>query len=57
MLTFSSLSSFLPLHSTRLANDNKTAAKAGGKAGERQFTGLIDVYRKTLKTDGIQVRQ
>ncbi len=34
---------------TRLANDAK---KASG-AGEREFNGLIDVYRKTLKTDGI----
>jgi solute carrier family 25 (adenine nucleotide translocator) protein 4/5/6/31 len=34
---------------TRLAND----AKASKKGGERQFNGLIDVYRKTLKTDGI----
>ena len=33
---------------TRLANDNK------GKGGERQFNGLIDVYVKTLKSDGIQ---
>jgi solute carrier family 25 (adenine nucleotide translocator) protein 4/5/6/31 len=33
---------------TRLANDAK------GKGGERQFNGLVDVYRKTLKTDGIQ---
>jgi len=33
---------------TRLANDAK------GKGGERQYNGLIDVYRKTLKTDGIQ---
>lgn len=33
---------------TRLANDAK------GKGGERQFNGLIDVYKKTLKTDGIQ---
>merc|ERR1711881_87624 len=33
---------------TRLANDAK------GKGGERQFNGLIDVYRKTLKSDGIQ---
>lgn len=34
---------------TRLAND----AKASGKAGaERQFNGLIDVYAKTLKSDG-----
>ncbi|CAO2047719.1 unnamed protein product [Urochloa humidicola] len=34
---------------TRLANDAK-AAKGGG---ERQFNGLVDVYRKTLKSDGI----
>ncbi|KAK9664217.1 hypothetical protein RND81_14G026700 [Saponaria officinalis] len=35
---------------TRLANDAKST-KAGG--GERQFNGLIDVYKKTYKTDGI----
>jgi len=34
---------------TRLANDSKAAKKGG----ERQFNGLIDVYTKTLKTDGI----
>ncbi|KAG6438459.1 hypothetical protein SASPL_103402 [Salvia splendens] len=34
---------------TRLAND----AKAAKKGGERQFNGLIDVYRKTLASDGI----
>jgi len=34
---------------TRLANDNKSAKKGG----ERQFNGLLDVYRKTLATDGI----
>ena len=34
---------------TRLANDAKSAGKGGG---ERQFNGLVDVYRKTLKTDG-----
>jgi len=34
---------------TRLAND----AKAAKKGQERQFNGLIDVYRKTLATDGI----
>jgi len=34
---------------TRLANDNKAAKKGG----ERQFNGLIDVYTKTLKSDGI----
>ena len=35
---------------TRLANDAKSASKGGGG---RQFNGLVDVYRKTLKTDGI----
>jgi len=35
---------------TRLANDNKSAKKGGG---ERQFNGLIDVYRKTLASDGV----
>ncbi|PWI74124.1 ADP,ATP carrier protein [Purpureocillium lilacinum] len=34
---------------TRLANDAKST-KGGG---ERQFNGLIDVYRKTLASDGI----
>jgi len=38
---------------TRLANDAKAAKKAGEAAGERQFNGLIDVYKKTLATDGI----
>jgi len=33
---------------TRLAND----AKAGKKGGERQFNGMIDVYAKTIKSDG-----
>lgn len=33
---------------TRLAND----AKAGKKGGERQFNGMIDVYVKTVKSDG-----
>jgi solute carrier family 25 (mitochondrial adenine nucleotide translocator), member 4/5/6/31 len=32
-----------------LANDSKSAKKGG----ERQFNGLIDVYRKTLASDGI----
>jgi len=35
---------------TRLANDNKSAKKGGS---ERQFNGLVDVYRKTFATDGI----
>ncbi|XP_034688254.1 ADP,ATP carrier protein, mitochondrial [Vitis riparia] len=35
---------------TRLANDAKAAKKGGG---DRQFNGLVDVYRKTLKSDGI----
>jgi len=34
---------------TRLAND----AKSGKKGGERQFNGLVDVYKKTLATDGV----
>eukprot|EP00731_Ephydatia_muelleri_P021431 Em0014g22a len=34
---------------TRLANDAKGSKKGGS---ERQFNGLIDVYRKTLKSDG-----
>lgn len=34
---------------TRLANDAKSSGKGGG---ERQFNGLIDVYVKTLKSDG-----
>ncbi|KAG4978791.1 hypothetical protein AAZX31_13G321800 [Glycine max] len=34
---------------TRLAND----AKAGKTGGERQFNGLVDVYRKTLRSDGV----
>ncbi|KAF3629870.1 ADP,ATP carrier protein [Capsicum annuum] len=34
---------------TRLAND----AKAAMKGGERQFNGMIDVYRKTLTSDGV----
>jgi solute carrier family 25 (adenine nucleotide translocator) protein 4/5/6/31 len=35
---------------TRLANDAKSSKKGGG---EREFNGLVDVYRKTLKSDGI----
>ncbi|KAI9292063.1 ADP, ATP carrier protein precursor [Neoconidiobolus thromboides FSU 785] len=34
---------------TRLAND----AKSAKKGGERQFNGLVDVYRKTIASDGI----
>lgn len=33
---------------TRLANDAKNA-----KGGDREFNGLVDVYKKTLKSDGI----
>jgi len=36
---------------TRLANDNKASKKGGG---ERQFNGLVDVYKKTIASDGIQ---
>lgn len=35
---------------TRLANDMKSSKKGG----EKQFNGLVDVYKKTLATDGIQ---
>jgi len=35
---------------TRLASDTKSSKKGG----ERQFNGLVDVYRKTLASDGIQ---
>ena len=34
---------------TRLANDLKSTKKGGG---ERQYKGLVDVYRKTYATDG-----
>ncbi|AAS52865.1 AER184Wp [Eremothecium gossypii ATCC 10895] len=34
---------------TRLAADSKSAKKGG----ERQFNGLVDVYKKTLASDGI----
>ncbi|KAK4700158.1 hypothetical protein P7C70_g6092, partial [Phenoliferia sp. Uapishka_3] len=36
---------------TRLAADNKSTKK--GATGERQFNGLIDVYKKTIATDGV----
>lgn len=35
---------------TRLANDAKSAGKGGG---ERQFNGMVDVYRKTIASDGV----
>jgi len=34
---------------TRLSNDNKSAKKGGAK----QFNGLVDVYKKTIATDGV----
>jgi len=34
---------------TRLSAD----AKSAGKGGSRQFSGLVDVYRQTLRTDGV----
>jgi len=37
---------------TRLANDAKDVKK--GKNSARQFNGLVDVYRKTMASDGIQ---
>jgi len=36
---------------TRLANDAKSSKKGGG---ERQFNGMLDVYKKTMATDGIK---
>jgi len=36
---------------TRLANDAKSAKKGGG---ERQFNGMIDVYKKTMASDGVK---
>ncbi len=38
---------------TRLANDMKAAKKGADKGAQREFNGLIDVYAKTLRTDGI----
>merc|ERR1712224_973632 len=38
----------LDMGRTRLANDAK------GKDGKRQYNGLIDVFRKTMATDGIR---
>eukprot|EP01083_Nonionella_stella_P067995 180224_1 len=35
---------------TRLANDLKSTKKGGS---DRQYSGLVDVYRQTLKTDGL----
>jgi solute carrier family 25 (adenine nucleotide translocator) protein 4/5/6/31 len=35
---------------TRLSADSKSA----GKGGERQFSGLVDVYKKTFAADGIR---
>lgn len=34
---------------TRLANDTKSSKKGG----ERQFNGLVDVYKKTIASDGV----
>lgn len=36
---------------TRLANDAKASKKGGGH--ERQFNGMVDVYKKTIQSDGI----
>lgn len=40
---------FLDYCRIRLVND----VKVGFKGGERQFNGIVDVYRKILKLDGI----
>merc|ERR1712087_960017 len=37
---------------TRLANDVKSVKK-GGTEATRQYSGLFDVYKQTMKTDGI----
>ena len=46
------LSSFFTYHldycRTRLSSDAKSAGKGG-----REFNGMIDVYRKTIKSDGV----
>jgi len=47
VLVFCLLSDFAR---TKLANDTKS----GKKGGAREYNGLIDVYKKTLKSDGIQ---
>lgn len=42
---------------TRLANDARGTVTKGSNAAaapRRQFTGMVDVYRQTLATDGIQ---
>jgi len=39
---------------TRLANDMKQSGKDGKKGGEREFSGLIDVYKKTWASDGFR---
>jgi len=36
---------------TRLANDLKSSKKGG--QGSRQYTGMIDVYKQTIATDGV----
>jgi len=36
---------------TRLANDAKSAKKGG--SAERQYNGLVDVYNKTIASDGV----
>lgn len=38
---------------TRLANDMKAAKKGAEKGATREFNGLIDVYVKTMKSDGL----
>jgi solute carrier family 25 (adenine nucleotide translocator) protein 4/5/6/31 len=38
---------------TRLANDAKSIGKEVGLDNSRQFTGMLDVFRKTIASDGI----
>lgn len=44
-----------PCHTTRNRYSARTrlAADAKSKSGTRQFSGIVDVYKKTYKTDGI----
>lgn len=39
---------------TRLANDLKSAKKAGQEGGERQYSGLLDCMKQTWQAEGIQ---
>lgn len=38
---------------TRLANDAKISTKNATGSSERQYKGMLDVYKKTIATDGV----